>query len=133
VELGVSKIIIKPLKNEQSFNLLLAFASTVIVGLGPRRDPWQYFLFFSRHLCILKWGPLFEERNVTSRNRVVICCWVSPAFFLFKDRMPSLRHTKIQFLLHRNHITSPLQRSENPVVEVVAVFLKAYEAHKYAL
>jgi hypothetical protein len=123
VGLGISKIIIKSLKNEQSFNLLLAFASTVIMGLGPRRDTWKYFLFFPRHLCILKWGPHFEERTITS-NRMIICSWVSPAFCLFKDRMPSMWHTKIEFLSHREHITSPLQRSENPRMEVVAVFLK---------
>jgi hypothetical protein len=47
---------------EQSSNLLLAFASTVILGFGPRRDPWSYFFSFQNHIYVLKWG-LFDERK----------------------------------------------------------------------
>jgi hypothetical protein len=31
--------------------MLLALASTVVLGLGPRRDPWPYFRFFQTFTC----------------------------------------------------------------------------------
>jgi hypothetical protein len=49
----------KPLKREQSSNLLLAFASTVIRGFGTHD---HIFCPFQYNLRVLKWGLLFDER-----------------------------------------------------------------------
>jgi hypothetical protein len=55
----------------QSSKLLLALTSTVILGFGHRRDPWQYFVLFTL-LRVLKWGLVFEERRgVTTTSRCV--------------------------------------------------------------
>jgi hypothetical protein len=45
----------------QSSEFLMGLASTVVLGFGPRWDPWPYFLSFHA-LRVLKWGLLFEER-----------------------------------------------------------------------
>jgi hypothetical protein len=53
----------------QSSNLLLDFASTVILGFGPHRDPRSHFRLFQDHTCGLKWGPPLrreEGLNTTS-------------------------------------------------------------------
>jgi hypothetical protein len=34
--------------------LLMTLASTVVLGIGPRRDPWQYFCFFQSSVCSKK-------------------------------------------------------------------------------
>jgi hypothetical protein len=65
----------------QSSKLLLAFASTVILGFGPRRDLLTYFII-SRLLRVLKWSPIFEEnRGLTttglSPTFVKWVCWLS--------------------------------------------------------
>jgi hypothetical protein len=47
----------------QSRKLLLVLASTIVLGIGPRRERWSYF-FLSRLVRVLKWGLLFNERRV---------------------------------------------------------------------
>jgi hypothetical protein len=42
---------------------LLAFASTVTLGFGFRRNPWLYFCFFPEHLHSLKWASLFRQEE----------------------------------------------------------------------
>jgi hypothetical protein len=47
----------------QSSKLLLALASTVFLGFGPRWNPWLYIFVLFRLLRVLKWGLLFEKRR----------------------------------------------------------------------
>jgi hypothetical protein len=71
---------------EQSSNLLLVFASAVILGFAPQRDPWSYICSFQDHLCVLKCCLLFEERRdlttvvdyVTLYSKMVVTGLVRP-------------------------------------------------------
>jgi hypothetical protein len=47
----------------RSSKLLLALDSTVVLSFMPRREPWPNFCSFQDHLCIWKWGLLFDERK----------------------------------------------------------------------
>jgi hypothetical protein len=47
-----------------SSELLLALASTVILGLGHRWNTWSNCCSFQDHLWVWKWGLLFDERRV---------------------------------------------------------------------
>jgi hypothetical protein len=44
----------------QSSKFLLGLASTVVLGFGLRRGPWQNFCSFQDRLCVLKWGLFFK-------------------------------------------------------------------------
>jgi hypothetical protein len=44
----------------QRSNLLLAFASTIVLGFWPRPDILTYFCSFQEYLFVLKWGPFFD-------------------------------------------------------------------------
>jgi hypothetical protein len=56
------KIIINLENKEQSSNLLLALARTVILGFGTRWDPCPYFCSIQKYLRALKWGLFFDCR-----------------------------------------------------------------------
>jgi hypothetical protein len=44
---------------KQRIDLLLGFASTAILGFGPR----HHIFSFQNQLCVLKWGLLFDEES----------------------------------------------------------------------
>jgi hypothetical protein len=54
---GLGELFVQPGK------LLLALASTVVLGFGPQRDPYRYFFYLSGILRVLKQGLLFDERS----------------------------------------------------------------------
>jgi hypothetical protein len=57
-----------------SSKLLLALASTVILGFVPRRKSLTNFSSFQDHSCVWKWDLLFDERRGWS-------FWVGAKFF----------------------------------------------------
>jgi hypothetical protein len=61
VDLNVIVLCIKRLQSKetvQSIKLLLAFASTVVLGFWPRRDPSPYFCYFQTSTCFETGPPL---------------------------------------------------------------------------
>jgi hypothetical protein len=47
----------------QSSKLLLALASTVVLGFGPRQDPWPYICPFHAFTCFEMGPPLWQEEE----------------------------------------------------------------------
>jgi hypothetical protein len=60
----------------RSSNLLLALASTVVLGFGPRRDPWPNFCSFQDNLYVWRWSLLSKRLEFVFLNSRQICCIV---------------------------------------------------------
>jgi hypothetical protein len=59
--------------NSSSSKLRRVLARRVVLSFRPLRDPWPDLCSFQNHLCVWKWGLLFEERRSRS-------LWVGAAF-----------------------------------------------------
>jgi hypothetical protein len=55
----------KPLwDSDKSSKLLLVLASTVLLAIASRPDPWSFVYFYSfKYLWVLEWGLFFDERR----------------------------------------------------------------------
>jgi hypothetical protein len=67
----------KPALLVQSSKLLLTPASTVVLGFGPRRDPWPIFYIFFKTVFAFEMGsPLQRGERLVFLSRRHICCTV---------------------------------------------------------
>jgi hypothetical protein len=69
----------RPGREEQSSNLLLAFASTVILVLGPVGTHDHIFVLTKIFMCFETRHSLRREEGGPCLSRAVICCWPSLA------------------------------------------------------